>query len=167
MVVDLPKNQGKSGAVMAGVRMTAAQSVLFLDADLVGLTPSHVQALLTPVLKEKKYMSLGIIDRGKLLTRLSLFFVKHHLPWPVLTGQRAVKRSVLDRLSHNDLQEYSIETALNEFCRDHNLPVAYVPLSGLNHVIKEKKMGFLKGFKARIKMFINVFMAFMKIRFKI
>src|SRR5579863_7509706 len=44
------KRLGKSGSIAAGVRASTGEYLLFLDADLVGLTPGDVTALLKPVL---------------------------------------------------------------------------------------------------------------------
>ena len=60
-VVELPENRGKGGAMKAGLEQTAAEIVLFLDADLIGLTEDHVNALLQPVLENQALMSLGSI----------------------------------------------------------------------------------------------------------
>ena len=45
-VIDLPVNMGKGAAVAEGVKATTAGVLLLLDADLVGLRPSHIRALL-------------------------------------------------------------------------------------------------------------------------
>src|SRR5690554_4849137 len=48
-VISLKENVGKGGAMSAGVNSSREEIILFLDADLVGLTKAHVEALLTPV----------------------------------------------------------------------------------------------------------------------
>src|SRR5687767_6720203 len=42
-------NQGKGAAMRRGADETDADVLLFLDADLIGLTPAHVDALAAPV----------------------------------------------------------------------------------------------------------------------
>ncbi|MHB1610978.1 MAG: glycosyltransferase family 2 protein, partial [Sulfobacillus sp.] len=49
-VLDLEENSGKGSALKAGAEQVQADIVLFLDADLLGLTVEHVQELLRPVL---------------------------------------------------------------------------------------------------------------------
>ena len=49
-VIELLENRGKGGAIKAGLDHTSAEIILFLDADLIGLTPAHVNALLQPVI---------------------------------------------------------------------------------------------------------------------
>ncbi len=163
-VVDRAKNCGKGEALIAGVRTTSAPVLLFLDADLVGLTVSHVQALLKPVLAQAASMTLGIIDRGNFMTRAILWMRHKRVPWPMLTGQRALLRTWYEAIPPEHLQQYGVEVALNEYCRSHHLPVTLVPMPHLHHVVKEKKMGVWKGMIARVKMFLNVFLAFVKIK---
>ena len=50
-VINLPSNTGKGGAIKAGYDSTEADCLLLLDADLIGLTPEHIRALLEPVLR--------------------------------------------------------------------------------------------------------------------
>lgn len=163
-VIDSSENRGKGEAIMKGVQATTAPLLLFLDADLVGLTVSHVQALLKPVLTQEASMSLGIIDRGTYMTRAIVWMRRKKVPWPMLTGQRALLRAWYAAIPALQLVQYGVEVALNEYCRTHNLAVSLVPSKGLHHVVKEKKMGLVRGFWARIKMCCNVATSFVKIR---
>ena len=43
-VVELMENRGKGGAMKAGLEHTRAGIILFLDADLIGLTGDHIDA---------------------------------------------------------------------------------------------------------------------------
>src|SRR5579875_843850 len=64
-VVELPVNHGKGGAMRAGLAHTEAEVLLFLDADLVGLTPQHVADLLQPVLSGRSEMAVGVFEGGR------------------------------------------------------------------------------------------------------
>ena len=163
-VIDFPTNCGKGQALMAGVQASTAKVLLFLDADLTGLTSAHVEALLTPVMLHGQSMTLGIIDRGDAVTQFTLWTQKNNMPWPMLTGQRALLRGWYEKIPPAQITEYGVEVVLNEYCRSNNLPVQLVPLAGLYHVTKEKKMGITKGFIARIFMLANVFWSFVKIK---
>ena len=85
-VVTLPRNKGKGGAMREGATRTEADVLLFFDADLVGLTPRHVQDLLAPVCSGEATMAMGIFKGGRLWTDMAQFFA------PAITGQRAIRR---------------------------------------------------------------------------
>jgi glycosyltransferase involved in cell wall biosynthesis len=76
---------GKGEAMRTGVTATDSEVIVFLDADLVGLRPDHVDALVEALLGGAG-MACGLFDRGPLLNP---FFV-HVLP--SLTGERALRR---------------------------------------------------------------------------
>ncbi|MFY9412655.1 MAG: glycosyltransferase family 2 protein, partial [Dethiobacteria bacterium] len=105
-VVELPENRGKGGAMKAGLEQTAAEIVLFLDADLIGLTEDHVNALLQPVLENQALMSLGVFEKGRVATDLAQKVA------PYLSGQRALQRDLLSDLSDLDLTRFGVEVAL-------------------------------------------------------
>ncbi|MCR4312589.1 MAG: glycosyltransferase family 2 protein, partial [Candidatus Uhrbacteria bacterium] len=63
-VIALPVNMGKGFAVRYGVKQAATQYVALFDADLRGLRERHVRQLLSPVLRGRADMSVGITDRG-------------------------------------------------------------------------------------------------------
>ena len=52
-VIELERNQGKTNAVLTGVKNTDADIILMLDADLIGLSYEHIMNLLQPVLDKK------------------------------------------------------------------------------------------------------------------
>ena len=57
-------------------------ALLFLDADLRGITPTHVNSLIETVINEEVPMTIGILDR----TKLQKVILKK---WGALSGQRA------------------------------------------------------------------------------
>ena len=62
-VIELSENRGKGGAIKAGLDNNKADVVLFLDADLIGLTPKHVLDLLEPVVNDHADMTIGIFEK--------------------------------------------------------------------------------------------------------
>ncbi|MFS8500185.1 MAG: glycosyltransferase family 2 protein [Caldicoprobacter sp.] len=150
-VIELPQNMGKGYAMKAGLDNTSASIVLFLDADLIGLEPHHVRALLLPVFHGAADMVLGVFCSGRGMTDLAQKLT------PFLTGQRAVKRWVLDMISDEMWSTgYGIEMALTRCARKWNLRVMEVPLYGVTHVMKEEKMGAMRGMAERLKMYWEI-----------
>ena len=149
-VVTLEQNLGKGGAMMVGVNNTDADVVLFLDADLIGLQPLHVVDLLLPVLEARAEMTVGIFDHGRLATDLAQFIA------PYLSGQRAVKSQLFRQISNLELTRYGVEVALTRFAKTAGISVVEVELRDMTHVMKEEKMGMVRGFMARLRMYWDI-----------
>lgn len=149
-VIELPENRGKGGAMKAGLERTSAEIVLFLDADLLGLTEEHIRALLEPVLENRAMMSLGVFEKGRMATDLAQKMA------PYLTGQRALQRELFRDLSDLDLTRFGVEVALHRYVEEKKIPVALVSLPDLSHLTKEEKLGLWKGLAARGKMYWEI-----------
>lgn len=149
-VVELPRNVGKGGAMMAGVRHTDAPVILFLDADLVGLRYTHIRDLVEPVANGTADMTVGVFDHGRLATDLAQRLA------PFLSGQRAVRRDVLKEIPELEHSRFGVELALSRYAEKHGLRVVKVPLPGLAQVMKEEKAGLWRGFRARMRMYWEI-----------
>lgn len=150
IVIDLLINRGKGGAVKAGLDHCNAETILIVDADLIGLTAEHVEALLSPVLNEEALMSVGLFEKGRVATDIAQKMA------PFLSGQRALKRELLESISDLDLSRFGLEVALHRYVEENEIAVAEVQLPDLSHVMKEEKLGFWKGIWARIKMYWEI-----------
>lgn len=68
-----------------------------------------------------------------------------------------VVREFLQRLDRDKwLVGYGIEVTLTRLAKRHNLRVASIPLSNVTHPIKEEKLGIVRGFTARMKMYWEI-----------
>lgn len=147
-------NHGKAGAMKTGMEATQASVLLFLDADLIGLSPAHVRALLKPVLNDEADMSVGIFGDGRVATDLAQMVA------PYLSGQRALRREILEELYREapdaDFARFGIEVALTRHVREKGYRVVEVPLEEMSHRMKEEKMGLVKGVAARLKMYYEI-----------
>lgn len=153
-VIELPVNVGKGGAMKAGSLSTDAELLLFVDADLIGLTSQHINQMLQPVLTGQALMSVGLFEEGRLATDLAQKMA------PFLSGQRAIHRSVMDRIPDLEHTRYGVEMAFSRYAEKHDIPVAKVHLRNMAQVMKEEKLGFAKGFAARLKMYWDIIRAF-------
>lgn len=149
-VIALEENMGKGGAMKIGLDKCSADVLLFLDADLIGLKKKHIYDLLDPVLKNKADITIGIFEEGRIFTDLAQKMI------PKLSGQRALKASVLEGISNLEVARFGVEVALNRHIEGSNLKVKRVVLSNMSHIMKEEKLGFLKGVNARMKMYWEI-----------
>lgn len=116
-VLRLARNAGKGGALRAGVAATNADVLVFIDAD-VGATASVAAVLLAPVLAAEADMTIarppadrpsgfGLVER---FARWGIErFGRATMARP-LSGQRALRRAVLDRVRIAD--RFGVEVAL-------------------------------------------------------
>jgi glycosyltransferase involved in cell wall biosynthesis len=133
--VVLETARGKGEAMRAGVAAAPdAGVVVFLDADLVGLRPCHVDSLVAAVVAGDADMACGLFDRGPVANP---FFLRS---LPVLTGQRALRRELFDRLDVSDAHGYRVEAALNSLVAQCDLVRRDQVLPGLWHRTKEEKL---------------------------
>lgn len=149
-VIELMENIGKGGAMMVGAQACQSEIILFLDADLVGLTAEHVQGLITPLLEGEAEMTVGIFGRGRMATDLAQIVA------PYLSGQRGMRKEVIQQIEHIDDSGFGVELLLNRYADEHNLLVREVELAGMTHVMKEEKLGITRGFAARLKMYWDI-----------
>ncbi|QIB26156.1 glycosyltransferase family 2 protein [Caloranaerobacter azorensis] len=149
-VIELKDNVGKGGAIKSGVDRTNGEIILFLDADLIGLKPRHVLDLLMPVINEECDMSIGIFSNGRFATDLAQKLT------PYLSGQRAIRRYIIEGISNIDVVRYGVEVALTRYVSKNNIKTKEVYLDNVTHVMKEEKLGVVKGFTARLKMYRDI-----------
>jgi glycosyltransferase involved in cell wall biosynthesis len=144
----VPVSSGGKGEAMAvGVAATDAEVIVFLDADLIGLRPYHVDRLVRTVTSGGAVMACGLFDRGPLLNSLFLHVL------PILTGERALRRELFTSLDPRELTGFQVEAALNARASELGLPVAAFVCSGMWHRTKEEKFDTpLKGFLAKVRM---------------
>lgn len=149
-LVSLPRNLGKGAAVAAGLRATRADVLVFIDADLIGLRPEHVTALVEPVASGRAAMTVGVFEGGRAATDLAQAVA------PFLSGQRAVRRDLLQSLPDLDQARYGVEMALTMRARRAGAAILAVELAGLTHRMKEEKAGLWRGFLWRLRMYWDI-----------
>ncbi|WP_083189810.1 glycosyltransferase family 2 protein [Orenia metallireducens] len=154
--IALPKNLGKGAAMTIGMKNTLAEVIVFLDADLVNLREKHIKKLLAPIIARRADMSCGLFSGG----RENTDFAQRLTPY--LTGQRALRREIIDSYEELRDSKFGAELYLTKLVIEKELKVEKVLLEGLTHRMKEEKRGFIIGIISRIKMYWEVFKYFKK-----
>ncbi len=145
-VISLSENCGKAEALEAGVREALHDVLLFLDADISGLTRESIHHLVMPVVSGRHEHYVGL--RGRKFFLLNRFL---HLV-PILGGERALTRNLWEQVPHDYKKGFQIEIALNYFSKKTKGNMGFEVIHGLTHRTKEKKFGLLEGFLRRIGM---------------
>jgi len=147
-VVSLPVNRGKAAALDAGVSEARHDTLVFLDADLVGLKTTHVDRLIAAYREGNLDMVVGVFSSGRKNTDLAQKIN------PFASGQRVLSRRIWERAKENVSEmDYGIEIALSKLVAKEGWQKAHVKLDGVTHVLKEEKRGFTKGVLDRLKMY--------------
>lgn len=147
----LEQNRGKGEAMFAGVAAAGAPEwLLFLDADLKGLRPFHVQRLIQPVQQGGCAMTVGLFADGRWMTNLT------HYLFPFLSGQRCLRWSLFQDLYRDKINGWSIETALNLHAWHKDFAVQYVMWPGVTHATRAEKRTGLAGYWSHVKMWLEI-----------
>jgi len=140
-------NRGKGATMLAGAQATNCPVVVFLDADLIHLTPKHVEDLIRPVTTQGKSMALGVFRGGRGATTLAQILA------PNISGQRAIRRDVFLKVPRLTEAGYGVELAITHYVLGEGLPTARVILKDVTHPMKEEKLGIWRGGAARLRMY--------------
>lgn len=152
-VIELDHNRGKGAAMTAGAHRAKENILLFLDADLEGLTANHVKSLIGPLIKGNADMTVGIFSRGRCLTDLAQVVA------PSLSGQRAIRKELFLAIDA-EKSRFEVEVLLNNEARSRRWKVMKIPLTNITHVMKEEKRGIYRGMIARMGMYKDIVLYF-------
>lgn len=146
------ENKGKGAAIATGIASTDAEILVFIDADLIGLTKEHIRDLVEPILKNKKLMmTVGKFEGGRLRTDFAQKIS------PFLSGQRVIRREFLDGMRDFKATGFGVEVCFTKHAKDSGFKVKDVALNNISHVMKEEKLGLKKGVIARLNMYKDIF----------
>jgi glycosyltransferase involved in cell wall biosynthesis len=134
-------NQGKSHAIATGISQSKNDLLLFLDADLIGITAQDVNTLIDPVREGRADMSISLRKNSLLIYRtIGLDFV---------AGERLVPRSLLidhiETIKH--LPRFGIEAYMNTLIIKSKLKIKVVFWKNVISPRKSFKVGFWRGLK--------------------
>lgn len=159
-VVELATNRGKAGAMLAGVEITKAEIIAFVDADLEGLEASHIDRIIEPLLDDECDMCVGVFRGGKFWSDTAQRVA------PFISGQRAMKRWLFLGVPGLHDLGMGIEMGITAHVKRTKARVRRVVLHGVSNFHKERKLGLVKGMQARAKMYQEIGRAVVRARKK-
>jgi glycosyltransferase involved in cell wall biosynthesis len=143
----------KADALATGVAATDSPVLVFFDADIIRARAEHFDNLAAPVIDGRFDMCCGLVDYGWLRNKLFLRL-------PPITGLRAVRRTVFERIPPERLNGFQIEIMINEVIARNGLPTAIRVLDGTDHRSKVAKLGRINGLKAHLSMTMELLACF-------
>ncbi len=152
-------NQGKGYSMDRGVELTESDVIFFCDADISGLMHHVIDEIVEPVVSGRVDMFIGMRNRKMYYVHSIISLV------PLFGGERALTRSLWQKLPNYYKHYFRVETGLNFYAKYYGNGFSYTIFSGLSQVIKEKKYGMWKGTLERLRLILNVISAQAKLQF--
>ncbi len=156
-VIELTENRGKGIAMDIGVEKAQYDILVFFDADILGLSTEMMDKLIGRVRSGKYEMFTLVRDRKSETFQL---YVPNSL---IVGGERAVTRSLWEKVPQEDKKGFGIELALNYFAKKHGMHTGYALAKGLAQIPKEKKRGLFLGLWLRFIMTAECVKAYCKL----
>ena len=134
----LPLNQGKCEAMRFGLKKANGEIIVFLDADLTGLTSAHVESLVSPLLQKQSDL---VVSRRELISYFD-----------VVSGERAFYKSDWENFFlHSKHTGNAMEIAMNQSAIERNMRMHWVKWEGVSQVYKSQKSSIAVGMWHDIK----------------
>jgi glycosyltransferase involved in cell wall biosynthesis len=149
-VLRTPVNRGKAAALLLGIQAAGSDLIAFIDADLIGVAPQHIDDLIRPVLAGECDMTLGLFRGGRLHTDLA------HRTTPYLSGQRCLRWGLFCDTPLLEGARYGVEVALSLHARRRGLRVRSVAWGGVTHVTQLEKHGTARGYLSYLRMYAEI-----------
>lgn len=149
-LLHIARNGGKTRALAAGIALSRGQYLLFLDADLIGLTPSDLTRLLMPVLTGTAITSISL--------RRNAPFLWRWIGLDYISGERVLPRSMIEPHAETlgTLPRFGIEVFINTLWISTRKPIAVVRWDGVESPAKARKKGLVAGVIADAEMLADI-----------
>ena len=145
-------NNGKANSMDNGIKLSSAPIIFFCDADLRGLTPKIIKAIVKPVAEKKVDMFIGMRNNK---------MQKMYKPFGINSGERAIRREIWEKLPEYYKKGFRIECGLNKFVEKFGNGYGY-KIFPYYQTLKENKYGLFKGTIFRWIMNFDVLIAWMR-----
>lgn len=145
------ENRGKSAAICTGMKAAQGKFLLFLDADLVGLTPKNINDLVMPILENRADVSISLRKNAPKLW--------HRIGMDYISGERVFRKSLLEGHIEDILKlpKFGLEVFFNRWIIKNKCRISIVRWPNVDSPFKYKKYGWYKGIMGDIKMMLDIF----------
>lgn len=146
-----PVNLGKTHALATGIAHASGDHILTLDADLIGLTPDAITALIEPILTGRADVSLSLRANSlALYSVLGLDFVSGERVFPAGLLKPHMKRM-------QELPRWGAEVFINALFTENKLAISVVRWPNVINRRKADKIGAWSGLLAELTMTMDIF----------
>ena len=150
-VIRLSPNRGKTWALSVGIEAAAHPLLLLLDADLLGLTPDDLTALIVPVQQGRADVAISLRGNAPRLW--------HLIGLDYISGERVLPRALLAERTEDlrRLPRFGFEVHLNGLLIDRRSRLAVVRWPNVKSPMKTAKRGLLLGIRSDVRMMQDIF----------
>ena len=138
-LISYKKNQGKSHAIMLGIKEAKGKFIMFIDSDLIGLKKEDISNLIEPVISNEADVSISL--------RKNAPWICHKLGIDFISGERVIKREIVQ--DFNELKKmpgFAIESAfINKRIIENKARIKIVKWNKVESPYPAAKFGFIKG----------------------
>jgi glycosyltransferase involved in cell wall biosynthesis len=145
------ENQGKGAAICAGISRAKGDLLLFLDADLRGLSSDDISRLIRPVAAGEVDMSISYRGNSPRLWKIVGF--------DYISGERVMKKDFIAPRTAEilALPKFGLEVFMNRLLVKARMSLAIVAWPGVESPFKHEKQGLLRGAWGDAKMMLDIF----------
>ena len=150
-LIVMPQNKGKCTAIYTGIKNSKNEILLFLDADLIGLTADNITALINPVISGEADISISMRKNSPAIDRF--------IGLDYLSGERVFyKQLIMEKLEQiPKLPGFGLEVFLNRIIIRSKCRIKIIFWKNVESPWKYKKDGLWAGIKGDIKMIYQIF----------
>lgn len=143
-LLELPTNQGKAGAIKAGLELVKTPWVLLLDADLQHLSANELSTTLQQWSNKQPQHNLDMLILRRAPYSKFVTAIRHDI---LMSGERIVRTKDLKKIFEELVfSGYQLEVACNHYMLEHKKSVRWVQTT-LANTTKLQKWGVLKSLK--------------------
>lgn len=150
VLLEHPHNKGKSNAIYTGLQATRGEYVLFVDADLVGLTEADLTNLINPVINGEADVTISLRGNTPFLWKL--------IGLDYISGERVLPRKLIT--AHQEairaLPGFGLEVFLNKILIQAECRIKVVHWDKVHSPYKRGGYGIIKDIRGNIHMALEV-----------
>jgi glycosyltransferase involved in cell wall biosynthesis len=140
------KNQGKTEAIVLGLKKAKGTHILLLDADLQNFQYKEIENILHAVKNDSTIDMIILKRNNKRLFRANI----------LISGERILKKQdLLEVLAAYQPKGFQLELAINQYMLENHKNVYWMPISAINSSSIEKR-GISGGIQKIIAMHIDI-----------
>lgn len=145
-LISLPRNIGKTAALAVAIRQARGRNLLLVDADLIGLAPADLTALIEPVQSGRADVSISL--------RHNAPYLWHWIGLDYISGERVLPLALIEPYLDDmaNLPKFGFEVFLNGLITQSQMRIAVVDWPRVDSPLKSRKYGIWAGIKGDLGM---------------